>query len=420
MHTYNYALSLASVAFWAATCAAPLAAQTHLPGPIGNGYGPVLLPHAEGGSRYRLAAGATVARDDNVFRLPHGTSPDAVGATGRSRSSTITRLYAQANADLPVGLQRFHGQLTANAYSFGGLSYLNYQAVDARAGWMWQIADRLRGELRYERTAGLPDFIDARPTVQNIRTVDAALASIDYALTPRWAVGTAFSGSNGKNSDAAAAISDSRQRAVELGLKFLGMDQNCIILFASFAQGETPNLAPSATFDSTYTQRDIGIDLVYGVSDLSSLRGRFALSERTYPNVSANDFSGPIGRLEFNWGLSPISGVRFDVRRDLAAFIEPNSTYFVNTAFGVTPWWSIAPKVKLEVSFERWNREFRGVATAGTRRSDVLEFARFALRWTPTRYVQVSTGINWSRRDSSLDAFDFVDRVVFGQIELTF
>jgi exopolysaccharide biosynthesis operon protein EpsL len=400
--------------------AGPASAQTHLPGPLPTVYAPVLLPQAEGGSRYRVAAGSTVAYDSNVFRLSANAPTDSVGAPGRSRSSLITRLYAQGNADIPVGRQRFHAQATGNAYTFPKLGYLNYRALDGRAGWLWRLTDRFSGELRYDRTAGIADFIDTRPVVKNIRTVDAWLGSVDFAVTPRWVLGGGLAQTNGKNSDAGFKVSDSRQLTRELGLKYLGMDQNTIRGFMAFSDGETPNLVPTAAFDKEYKQRDAGLEVLYGLSEASYLRARVAYTDRSYPIVSSNDFRGPTGRLDFNWRLSPISGVQFSVRRELGAFIETNSTYFVNTAMAVSPWWEVLPKVRLELGFERWNRNYRGTITSGPRRSDTLDFARIGVRWSPTQNWQITSGLNWSRRDSNIDSFDFVDRVLFAQIEYAF
>ena len=397
-----------------------------LPGPLPTDYGPLLeLPESEFPGRFWFGAGVDVGHDNNVFRLQSGDTPATFGAAGRPNSSTITRVYGQANMDLPVGRQRFLAQLTVSDYSFSGLSYLNYIAPEFRGAWAWQAGNDWQGEITYNHLQSIASFLDTRPIEKNLQTLDYASASGEYSLTPRWRIGGGVIGYNASNSAEFAQGGNVRQVTGELGVKYLATDQNYIRAFGAYSRGEYPDRTPSPLFDDAYTQTEFGFDVLYGVSDITFLRGRVGYTSRQYPNVSQRDFSGPTGRLDFTWGISPKTSIDFNVRRELGVFETADSSYYVTTAVGVAPHWQILPKLRLEGAYEHWWRQYFGepATLIGLlpQRRDQLNFVRAGGLWSPTRNWLVRLGVQWSDRSSTRAAFDFSsDTVIFGTVQFGF
>jgi exopolysaccharide biosynthesis operon protein EpsL len=395
-----------------------------LPGPFSPDYGEILSPEAEEGRRFRFAVGTDIAHDDNVFRLPAGFTTGTLGATGRTNQSTIARVYAQGNIDVPVSRQRFLAQATANAYSFSGLSYLNYNSLDFRGAWLWQAGNLWRGELRYDHLKGLTPFIDGRPVVQNLRTLDYAVATAEYSLTPRWSLTMGANGYDASNSDIGYQPANVRQATGELGVKYFGSGPNYIQALGAYSRGKYPDRIATPQFDDEYDQMDLGVEVFYGVSDLSFARGRLNYTSRTYPNVSERDFSGPTGRVEFVWGISPKTGINFNARRELGVFEDITTSYTLTDIVAVAPWWEVFPRVRLEATYERWWREYRGdpfaLAAGRALREDDLSFVRFGVQWTPTRNWLLRIAYQYSTRDSNYPEFSFDDNLVFGTVEFRF
>jgi hypothetical protein len=390
-----------------------------LPGPLPADYGLLLeLPEAEFAGRFWFGAGVDVGHDNNVFR---GTPVPA----GRPNSSTTTRLYGQANMALPVGRQRFLAQLSVSDYSFSGLSYLNYIAPEFRGAWLWQAGNDWQGEIAYNHLQSIAPFIDTPPLVKNVQTLDYASGTAEYALTPRWRVGGALIGYNASNSAEFSEAANVRQWTGELGVKYLATDQNYVRVFGSYSGGQYPDRTQSALFDDEYAQTDFGVDVLYGVSDITFLRGRIGWMSRQYPDVADRDFSGLTGRLDFMWGISPKTSIDFYVSRAPGVFEAADTSYYVTTIAGVAPHWEIFPKLRLEAAYEHWWRTYYGepgsVAGLLPQRKDQLNFARAGLIWTPTRNWLLRLGVQWSDRDSTRSVFDFGnDTVVFGTVQIGF
>ena len=397
-----------------------------LPGPLPTDYGLLLeLPEEEHPRRWWVAVGLDAGHDDNVFRLPSGESTTGIGAPGRPNSSTITRLYGQANLDLSAGRQRYLAQLTISDYRFSGLSYLNYTAPEFRGAWLWQAGERWQGEITYNHLQSIASFLDTRPFERNLQTLDYASASAEYALTPNWRVGGTVIGYDADNSAEASRAADVQQLTGEFGVRYLATDGNYIRAFGAVSSGDYPNRTASALFDDSYDQTDVGADVLYRLSDISWLRGRIGYTSREYPNVSARDFGGVTGRLDFVWGISPKTSIDFNVRRELGVFETPDSSYYVTTAIGIAPTWQVLPKLRLEAAYEHWWREYLGepatIAGLLPQREDQLNFVRAGAVWTPTRNWLVRLGVQWSNRDSNRSAFDFSsDTVVFGTVQFGF
>ena len=393
-----------------------------LPGPLPTDYGLLLeLPEAEFPGRFWFGAGVDVGHDNNVFRLQDGLTPPG----GRPNSSTVTRLYGQANMDLPVGRQRFLAQLTVSDYSFSGLSYLNYITPEFRGAWLWQAGNDWQGEIAYNHLQSIASFIDTPPLIKNLQTLDYASGTAEYALTPRWRVSGGVIGYTASNSAEFSEAANVRQLTGELGVKYVATDQNYVRVFGAYSSGKYPDRIQSPLFDDEYTQTDFGVDLLYGVSDITFLRGRIGWTSRQYPDVSQRDFSGPTGRLDFMWGISPKTSIDFYVSRAPGVFEAADTSYYVTTIAGVAPHWEIFPKLRLEAAYEHWWRQYYGepgtILLGLPQRKDQLNFARAGFIWTPTRNWLLRLGVQWSDRDSTRSIYDFNgDTVIFGTVQFGF
>ncbi len=403
----------------ATTSANWVIAQT-LPGPLPTDFGALLTPQMEGGSRYRFALGTDMAFDNNIYRVP-GRPAQVLIRPGVSypNEGWVNRYYAQGNFDLPVSRQRFLGQVSGSAYKFRDHSYLDYGSVDYRVGWLWEAGDSLKGVLRYDHQRGLADFIDVRPSTKNVRTYENWLASAEFALTPRWALTGGLSGYQAKNGDPGFAPGDLRQRMTELGVKYNATGLNYLKVFYAMADGRYPSRVQTRTLDDRFEQRDIGIEGLVQLSDATNFVGRYVRTEREYPEAPSSNQSKPNWRIDFNWAFSPKTAINLNTRKEYGVFEDAlvASSAYLNTVYGVAPWWEIVPTVRMEVAYERWQREFSGLTPV---RSDDLAFWRMSARWSPNREWFGRIGVLQSRRESSVDTLNFTDRVVYGTAEYRF
>jgi hypothetical protein len=402
----------------ATASASGVMAQT-LPGPLPTDFGAFLSPQLEGGSRYRLAVGTDMAFDNNIYRAPRRGPEVLYQGTLYPYEGWISRYYAQGNIDLPVSRQRFLGQVSGSAYQFREHGYLNYTALDYRVGWLWEAGDRLKGVLRYEHQDGLADFIDVRPFTKNVRTYENWIANAEYSVTPRWVLTGGFTGYNAKNGDPGFAPGDLRQTMTEVGVKYNATGLNFIKVFYAMADGKYPNRVQTRTLDDQFEQRDIGVGGLYQITDATNFVGRYVLTRREFPDVPANNQTKPNWRIDFNWAFSPKTAINLNTRKEYGVFEDAlvTSSAYLNTVYGIAPWWEIVPTVRLELAYERWQRDISELTPP---RSDDLSFWRLSARWTPTRDWLARIGLLQSKRSSTVDTLNFTDRVVYGTVEYRF
>jgi len=78
--------------------------------------------------------------------------------TGRSCSWWAARSPRTLRVDQPYAQQRFLLDLTATAYRYAQLSYLDFDALDCRGVWAWQLGRRWSGTAGTEQAQSLVDY----------------------------------------------------------------------------------------------------------------------------------------------------------------------------------------------------------------------------------------------------------------------
>ena len=141
------------------------------------------------------------------------------------------------------------------------------------------------------------------------------------------------------------------------GSRIVAPSGNELALVARDADGRYPNRGDVRLLDSGYNQRDIRLEGRYSISGHSLLSGYFGIARRDYPTTSNRDFSGPIGRLSYDWLPTPRFRAGIQARRELGAKEDLTDTYVVTTAAGVNIGWDLTIKIDVRL----WGR--RGAVT---------------------------------------------------------
>ena len=357
--------------------------------------------------------GGGVSYDDNLLRLPNGIQPVQVGVGDRPRGTWIYNAYARMLMDVPVSRQRFRLDLTGTSYRYVDYSYLNWTGWNGRADWLWEAGNRWKGVALVARNESLTGFADFRDfNSRNLLTVYTAQVDADYWIHPNWRIVGAANYVQGRNSQPILAFNDLDQYYVEGGVRYISTAQNWLRPTIRYTHGEYPERnAPTLISDTSFDQYDVGVDLLWRFSGASELSGRIAYTERRLPNISARNFSGPTGRLTYAWAPTGKAGVSFLALREIGAIEDITATYIVTSSAAVTPYWLVAPKLRLEASYQYTNRDYAGQPTiAGIpQRDDKYNFARLTAIWVPTRNWTVTAGYQYSDRTSNFPGLQFDD-----------
>lgn len=313
--------------------------------------GAELQTEREEGFGVRLSQ--SVRWDDNVFRLPDDERPVGAG----SKSDRISRSSFGLAFDHMYSLQRLVASLDVVRRSYDEHDELDSTTESGLLRWDWATGKQWTGTALLLQREAPRSFDDVDRRVLSINTLQRAVFNADYWVHPDWSVVAGVEHTRSRYSDDSSAASEYDETAFEAGVGFRPKSGSRLSLVLRQADGEYPNRPTTATRDPEYTQRDLRLRGDWILSGISKLSGYVGYTDREYSTVSSLDFSGPSGRIAFDW--QPTGKLAFQVvaRREIGSEDEVLDNYVLTRGVGVEAAWSATSKITLIARAERLHRD---------------------------------------------------------------
>jgi len=377
-----------------------------------------LLPagaEADGPHAFTVSTGVGLNYDENLFRLPSGQSPPSgLGAT--SRGDLAWNVFVDAAFRVEPGRQVLRGDLNLATTRYARYSFLNYQSLNGIVADDWRLGGLFSGTLSYEQRQSVSSFADVHNFQRNLNTVRALTADNEAWVLPDWHVTAGYSGTTVENSNSSVSSSNLQENAFDAGIKYLTSRNNYLRLALREARGRYPNaeFVAGSIIDNRYDQTDIGLDYYQAPTGASALTARIAYTSRRSPELPQRDFSGPTGRISWDYAATGKTGFNLLLRREIGAYTDLVTNYVVTEAVSIAPYWRLTAKVRLDGSYERQRRDYRGdpqfAATGQPREVDLLTLARLSVTYEPARRWRVVAGWQYSTRSSNQNGLNFSDQ----------
>ncbi|MDE2367199.1 MAG: outer membrane beta-barrel protein, partial [Betaproteobacteria bacterium] len=146
------------------------------------------------------------------------------------------------------------------------------------------------------------------------------------------------------------------------------------------------------------------------------------------------DYSGFVGNVNLNWGITSKTRITASWSRDLANyqtavsfFLSPNlarfsSSFVATNRFSVMPVWKITDKTTLRLRYDYTMADFGGAVQLFPQgeRSDSMHSGMIALDWQPLNMIAISGMLQRDHRTSSHRGFDFDSSAASISAKLTF
>ena len=356
-----------------------------------------------------LVVGAGVARDDNLFKAP----------SGRETSDDIRSATFGLKFDKQYSLQQFKVDASMTEYRYQENSYLDYTGKNLNAVWAWKLSPSLYGNLSTSYVDSMISFIDyeavSRERRRNIRTLRNSRFDVEWeALGPLHVISSAIH-TDQENSQTFVQDDNYTAASGEVGLKYVTSAQSSLALVRRKTSGDYAREANSLTLqDSGFQQDDTEMRFFWMPTLKTAVFGRLGYVERNYDNFSARDYSGRVGSLDVNWGITEKLSMLLSARRDLNAYQELGnsfdsySSYFSSDTYTLSPTWDITEKTRLRLRFSREDRDYEGTVVNGNPlRQDRIDYRGISLEWAPRKSVNVSLDYTRQSRESNRDRYDF-------------
>ena len=360
-------------------------------------------------------AGAGILYDDNLFRQPAGFNLASAGSN-LHRQDEIARLSAGIQGFWSLALQSFELKAHADENRFAQNDDLNNISGNAAITWNWRVGNRWSGRLGADYTRSLASFANNLVLEKDLLTQRGSFAGATYQVGPhlflhgdvRWA-------STSHSAEVRRVDNDNirnQKFGVELKLSStdsIGWDYRHAN--ADFAGGQLVN---AENVDRRYDESASVVWLKYALSGKTDVDAQGGYVRRNYPNAAIGNFTGATGRATLKWHPGAKTDVALSGWRELTAYIDAESDYFVTRGASITPSWSPTEKImtSVAVSWERQNYiGSNPTIAADPLRHDTVKSVQANATYMPARALQVDISYRREQRDSNRAPLAYVDNL---------
>lgn len=364
-----------------------------------------------------LEVAQDVQHESNLFRLPDGVDPFGDGR----RDDLILASSARARFDRPVSLQRFVADITAIHHDYQEYDFLDFTGLNGLGRWDWAIGSRWQGSLAAAQSENLRSFADNTGLTRSINTYRRASADASFWLHPDWAIGAAAITASSRYSDDASAASEYDEDSVELRGSWRAASDSSLQLVVAELRGAYPNETGPSSGD--YRQRDLQLRGNWRFSGISRLSGYIGFADREHDERPERDFSGGVGKLEYDWQATPTVGVNLMARREIGAEADLVDNFVVTEAFALRPTWQATPRLALSVQVEWLQRSYGGdpgfAVVSDVSKDDDTAIGTLKLGWMASDALYL--GLSWQQeqRRSALADREYDDDIVALSVRFT-
>jgi exopolysaccharide biosynthesis operon protein EpsL len=382
------------------------------------------LKAQESAAGFDYFVGAGILYDDNLFRQPEGSNLSS-GATNLHRQDLIERVSAGIQGSWTIDRQSFELKAHGDDNRFDQNDNLNNVSDSAAITWDWRVGSRWSGQLGADYARALANFANDLLLDKDLLTQRGSFAGASYELGPHWVFHGDVRWSSATHSAAVRRVDNDNIRTQQFGveLKFSSTDSvgwNYRHANADFAGGL---LLGAENFDPKYDESSSAVWLKYALSGKTDLNFEGGYLRRNYPNAAIGNFTGATGRGTLNWHPGAKTAIAITGWRDLAAYIDAQSDYFVTRGASITPSWTPTEKIttSVAVSWERQN--YLGsnpTVIAEPLRHDTVKSMQAGATYVPSRALELDISYRREQRDSNQAPLAYVDNLAALGVRLTF
>jgi exopolysaccharide biosynthesis operon protein EpsL len=375
--------------------------------------------------RLELFIGESAGYDSNVFRISNDAN--TLLSTGSdSKSDHYWTTTFGFILDVPVSRQHLRASLAWIDNRYHRFSELNFTGHDAKASWLWEAGNNLKGEVGYNELYTLASFATTQERVPDPLKTRRAYAQAQYLVTPRWRIDGNISELEQRNKDVRRQDNDVDVRNADVGLNYVSPAGNSIGAVVRNEEGRYPNrqVVAGSAFDNAYTQDGAGVVTDWTITPKSHVNARVDYVRRKFNQLSSRDYEGTLFRVLYDW--TPTSKLSFAtvVQRDISALEEQRTSFVLIKGISVRPRYQITERIALSGLFEYSVRDYLGdpASALGTlpTRSDHVRSYLAELSYKPYRRISVNLSVLREVRTSNIALTDYAVTVAQAGVRVAF
>ena len=350
--------------------------------------------------------------DDNVYRLP-AQVPPALSAPIASRADYVNTLTAGIDGHVGASGQSLELLAKADENHFDHNGVLDNTSVAARLLGDWSLGSRLTGELGVSYDRALNDFANYQVYTKDLVTSESVFGQAHYDIAARWQLNA-----NARGSQTTHSSSDVLYKNDGGGLS--AVYHTAGETYVSAIYQYTTGRFPLPIFDEHAWSLQIDSPL----GNTFRVRADAGYLQHDYSGASQYNFSGGIWDAQLAW--QPLTRIQLLVggSRQVHAYIDAESQYFVSEAVNAIVAWAPTGKLLCELELSREDQRFigpnQGVISLTLPEHNVIRAGQVNLAWSVARPLQLVVSYRYLTRSSNAYVFAFDDSFVTASLQARF
>jgi hypothetical protein len=348
------------------------------------------------------------AYDDNLFRLSEAASQTAVQEGQiQSRDDYVNRLTIGLGEDLEFGRQTLYFQARATDVRFAENDHLDHVAGMGRLGLDWELTRAVTGTVSARYNRMLADFASSRDPRKDVLDSFTYDGSINVKVGPRWSI---FGGAQHVNTEHGLIdrrADDFEANAGRVGLQYATPTRHVFAIEHRYTEAEFPNRVeplPDGTSGDYEESATIG-RLIYTFSVRTQFSATYGYVERERTDDATARYSGNTWTADLTWRPREKLSTELSGWRELRAYEDQESDYFVSEGFSVTQTWAPLTQLSLSVEAAWEDQEYLGFSVFESgelpQRVDDVFRATASLEYAPRPNLRFELAYRFFDRDSN-------------------
>jgi hypothetical protein len=369
---------------------------------------------AFGGSTFLPYASEQYEHNSNVFALPNSAA--AVAANGDpTLGDSDLRTVAGFEEDYLWDRQRLYGTLEGRYIRYDHFDQLSHYEYLAKLGLDWKLFSALDGTFMGSQERYMAPFANRdTQTALAINLERHGIGKFNFHISPEWRLETSV---DYHDLDAPVQGFPNYGLTETTGLaalKYLGFSNLTYGISADYIDGKYRN----APLVGAYNQTDIDLAVAYAATGLSTFDGAVGHTQRDQA-LNQGNVSALTGKIGYSRRFSGITSIQIGLARAVNSYIGAGGSELDSTA---TVTLNYQPTYKTGMSFgfqEIWS-SFTGQTIPGADvigRKDKSPAATFKLNYQATRWLLVQPYLNYARRSSNIDFYNYSGTIIGVQLQ---
>ncbi len=354
--------------------------------------------------------------DDNVYRLPtQGPSPIASVV---SRSDQINTTTAGLDGYVGASGQALEFLARADRNRFAHNGSLDNTSASARLVGDWEIGSQLSGQIGASYDRQLNDFANYQVYTKDLVSTQSVFTSAHIDL------GSWLLDASGRGTETSHSSNDVKYRnnGAQLSAAYRTPGGTYFSAIYNYTNGRVP--LPQFTENAFRLQVDspLGKTLRFQAAG-GYLQHEYSLAA-VLTSVANYNFSGGIWNASLAWQPRESLQLLLAGSREVHAYVDAQSQYFVSQAARVVARWAPTGKVTGELEYSREDQHFIGpvptVISLSLPEHNIIYARQVNLAWSIVRPVQLVLSYRYLTRSSNAQVLAFNDSFASASLRARF